>query len=636
MPAPLRVLLIKDSGEETELLLRELRRGGYEPVWTRVETGVALEAALGDAPWDVILSDYALPRLNVLVALRIIRDTGHDLPVLVVADTIDEAHTVAALRAGAHDVISTRRLARLLPALERELREARERRSRHRVEWALKERETRYRHLVETSPDAIVLTDMAGTILLCNEQATRLYSRSGRHTLVGRSARSLLAPEEVERAAVSYRQLLAEGSVHDLEYTLLRADGSPFPAEISASIVFDAQGQPSSLVCVIRDISARKVLEAQFLQSQKMEAVGRLAGGIAHDFNNLLTVISGYAEMLLDDLPPDATARGDIVQIRDAAERATVLTRQLLAFTRRQLLAAQTVDLNELVRGMERLLRRLLGTDVELRTQLAELPCLVHADPGQLEQVLLNLAINARDAMPDGGQLTIATTLVESANAPELPVGRSLVLLTIDDTGHGMDEETQRRIFEPFFTTKEPGKGTGLGLWTVNEIVRQSGGTIVVTSRPHHGTCFRIYLPLATEPANSSQAAEPERPANQRATTILVAEPDAAVRALIHRILSRQGHTLLEAEQCTSAVAAAVDHREAVQLLVTDLALPGGGGARLAVQLRRQIPDLRVIYLSGFAEHTVEQRRVPTDGTLLRKPFTPEGLLQSVADVLAN
>jgi PAS domain S-box-containing protein len=634
-------VVIEDSDDDTALLLRELRRGGYDLTWVRVETAEGLRAALAREPWDVVLSDYSLPQFNAPAALEIVREGGYDLPFIIISGTIDETNAVTALKAGAHDFLTKGRLSRLLPALERELREARERRARRLAERALQESEARYRHLVETSPDAIVLTDMVGTIMLCNQQAARLFSDAPASTLVGVSAATLIDLADYDRAALRYRQLLEEGSVHNLEFNLLRDDGSGFPAEISVSVVVDAEGRPTNLVAVIRDVTARKALEAQFMQAQKMEAVGRLAGGIAHDFNNLLTVIAGYAEMLLGDLEPEAPPRGDIEQIRDAAERATVLTRQLLAFTRRQIVTVQAIDLNELMRGMGRLLRRVLGPDIELISKLAEAPCVVRADAGQLEQVILNLAINARDAMPEGGRLTIETALVEldpafvEQNRAFAP-GR-YVLLTVTDTGHGMDRETQRHIFEPFFTTKEPEKGTGLGLSTVYGIVRQSGGMIWVHSEPDRGAAFNIYIPNAAESAAAPSLRASAAPARQRAATILLAEHDAAVRALVRRILERQGHTLLEAEQFATALALVDGQAGAIDLLITDLALPGGSGLTLAEQLRRLRPELRVLFMSGHAEHAALRRSPPDAGmALLQKPFTPEALLQAVAKELGG
>jgi two-component system cell cycle sensor histidine kinase/response regulator CckA len=639
MPAPLRVVVIEDSDDDTLLLLRELRRGGYDLTWERVENAAALQDALTTSAWDVVISDYSLPQFDALAALEIVTGGGYDLPFIIISGTIDETKAVSALKAGAHDFLTKGHLSRLLPALERELREARERSARRQAERALLESEARYRHLVETSPDAIVLTDMHGTIMLSNQQAQRLYADEQATALTGVSAASLIDPTDYARAAQTYRQLLADGSVHNQEFNLLRANGRSFPAEISVSVVADAEGRPTNLVSVVRDVTARKALESQFLQAQKMEAVGRLAGGIAHDFNNLLTVIAGYAEVLLEDLDDELAHRDDIEQIRDAAERATMLTRQLLAFTRRQSVAVQALDLNQLVRGMERLLHRLIGPDIELQSNLAPTACVVRADAGQLEQVILNLAINARDAMPEGGRLTIETAQVDLGESfveqnRAFAAGR-YVLLTVSDTGHGMDRETQSHIFEPFFTTKAPEKGTGLGLSTVYGIVRQSGGMIWVYSEPDQGATFRIYIPRVSEAAEVPSLGERSTSVAQRPATIVVAEHDLAVRALIRRILERQNHTLLEADQHSAALNLVQDSSEPIDLLITDIALPGGSGVALAERARELRPDLRILYMSGHAEHPALGRRVPGDPVaLLQKPFSPEALLQAVAKEL--
>jgi CheY-like chemotaxis protein len=379
--------------------------------------------------------------------------------------------------------------------------------------------------------------------------------------------------------------------------------------------------------------------EDQLRQAQKMEAVGQLAGGVAHDFNNLLTVITGYTDLLMNDLPAGAPALVELEEIRQAAERASWLTRQLLAFSRRQILAPQVLDLNVLIGNFEQMLRRLIGEDVTLQTQLAPALARIKADPGQIEQVIMNLVVNARDAMPRGGHLTIETDTVlldESypIKAAEMPLGR-YVLLAVSDTGCGMDAEVQKRIFEPFFTTKEVGKGTGLGLSTVYGIVKQSHGFVWVYSEPGRGTTFKIYLPTVDEDV---QAAKRESRSAQQRTgveTILLVEDSEPLRALAKKVLELSGYTVLAAGNLDEALKIAEARNWMVHLLLTDVIMPGGSGPDVADRLSERCQDLKILYMSGYTGAAMAHQGILEAGIpLLQKPFTPEVLRQKVREVL--
>src|SRR6184192_1241387 len=361
-----------------------------------------------------------------------------------------------------------------------------------------------------------------------------------------------------------------------------------------------------------------------------MEAVGRLAGGIAHDFNNLLTVITSYGDLLLEDLAPGDSRRDDVDQIRKAAEGAAALTRQLLAFSRQQVLEPKVVDLRAVLAGTEKLLRRLIGADVHLATSLAPDLGAVKADPGQLEQIIINLAVNARDAMPGGGRLTI-----EAANmVVEARPGR-YVMLAVSDTGIGMDEQTKARIFEPFFTTKEPGKGTGLGLATVYGIVKQSGGFIWVYSEPGRGTSFKVYLPRVEEPAEPAAAPTATVEPLRGTETVLVVEDAASVRMVTRQVLERYGYAVLEAPNGETALRLAAKHHGRIHLLLTDVVMPGLSGRQLAEQLAQLRPDMKVLYASGYADQAIVHHGILESGiAYLQKPFTPETLARSVRQVL--
>jgi signal transduction histidine kinase len=385
---------------------------------------------------------------------------------------------------------------------------------------------------------------------------------------------------------------------------------------------------------------ALRQTEAQLRQSQKMEAIGRLAGGVAHDFNNLLTVIRGYSDLILTRLNPTDPLRKDVEEVKKAADRAASLTAQLLAFSRRQFVAPKLVDLNVLVSGMEAMLRRLIGEDlIQLCTVLDPNVGMVKADPGQIEQVIMNLAVNAHDAMPTGGTLTIETRSVQIVDQP----GRdfqsvdpgSYVMLAVKDTGCGMDEETQSHLFEPFFTTKEKGKGTGLGLSTVYGIVKQCGGHISVESRPGHGATFRILFPRADETANATEAGAGAAGESRGKETVLLVEDEPGVRGLVHNTLKLHGYTVLEARHGIEALLTGAKHMGPIHLLLTDVVMPQMSGPEVAERLAAVRPGLKVLYMSGYPDHPIfSQTGVTAHAAFLPKPFTPNALAQKVREVL--
>jgi nitrogen-specific signal transduction histidine kinase len=410
---------------------------------------------------------------------------------------------------------------------------------------------------------------------------------------------------------------------------------------VNASVVEDASGRPQYLLMYLRDITERKSLEDQLRLAQKMEAVGQLAGGIAHDFNNLLTAILGSTELLLASTDTDDPRRDDVQEIGRAAHRASGLVRQLLAFSRKQVMQPRLVNLNAIVREMGGMLRRLVGERITLRLDLDPALGDLTADPGQLEQVIANLGVNARDAMPDGGILTIATANVSrvgltGVSDDGIPAG-PLVVLIVKDTGIGMDEHVLAHLFEPFFTTKELGRGTGLGLATVYGIVRQSGGQIQVSSRLGEGSTFTVYFPRIDDPAGARQAVPgvPE-PAPGGTETVLVVEDEEAVRHLICRVLRAKGYRVLDAPNAESALLVAGATAAPIDLLVTDMVMPGMGGTTLAAELVAVRPAMRVLFITGYAPEAVERRgRLPEDAGLLEKPFSADQLARRVREILA-
>ena len=637
MGVPLRLLLVEDSENDALLLVRELTRAGFEPVVERVETAVAMQAALDRQGWDIVLGDYSMPQFGGAAALALLREGGLDVPFIIVSGTIGEERAVAAMKAGASDYVPKDKLKRLVPVIERELREAAGRRERRRAEAALREAEAGYSTLVEQAPVGIYRSNPAGRFLSANRALARILGYDSPAELLGLDMTRDVYADPAERQRLLDRDSYTEREYDEVEATWKRKDGRRLTVQLSVRAVRDGSGGVEYYETFVRDVTEQRRLEGQLLQAQKMEAVGRLAGGVAHDFNNLLTVILSYSDLLLEDLPPEIPDRADVAEIRKAAVAASSLTRQLLAFSRQQVLEPRVLDVNTVVASTEKLLTRLLGEDVSLTTTLAAALGAVKVDPGQLEQIIMNLAVNARDAMPRGGRLSIETANVEmdESYVHGHPLARPghYVMLAVSDTGTGMDAATQARIFEPFFTTKEAGKGTGLGLATVYGIVRQSSGFIWVYSEPGHGTSFKIYLPRVDEPVSPAGAPAPQVVGGSE--TVLVVEDVAAVRAVTRQMLERQGYCVLEAANGATALSLARQHHSAIHLLVTDVVMPEVSGRELADQLVQLRPDMKVLFMSGYTDDAVVRHGILQEGiAYLQKPFTPDTLARKVRAVL--
>jgi two-component system cell cycle sensor histidine kinase/response regulator CckA len=515
MTTPLRVLIVEDSAADALLTVRELRRAGHELTFERVEEADDMRRALDTGNFDLVISDWSMPRFSALEAIEVVMESDPRVPIIVVSGTIGEETAVEALQAGAADFIVKGKLTRLLPAVQRCLRE------------------------------------------------------SAAHRQAAEALRST---------------------------------------------------------------------EEQLRQAQKLEAIGALAGGIAHDFNNMLSVILSYAGLVLDAVQPDDAIREDIVEIRRAAEKASELTRQLLAFSRKQMLQPRILDLNRVVTGLEKMLRRLLGEDVELSLLTTSKIGKVFADPGQVEQVIMNLVINARDAMPRGGKVAIETgdVQLDAAYARQHVdvASGSYVMLAVTDTGSGMDRATQARVFEPFFTTKEQGKGTGLGLSTVFGIVKQSEGHIWVYSEVGRGTTFKVYLPWR----EGEDETESDSPAPATVTgneTVLLVEDEEQVRVLVRTILRRAGYNVLEAQNGGEALLVCEQFESKIHLMISDVVMPRMSGREVADRLARVRPDMKVLFVSGYTHNAIVHHGVLDAGIhFLQKPITPDALLRKVREVL--
>ena len=490
--------------------------------------------------------------------------------------------------------------------------------------------------LVACAPVGVATVDRQLRFVLVNEAMAALSGRP-HDTLPGN------APADVEPAMGELLEPIlaavidAESPVLNRRLAMLAGDGAKRHWIVTAFPVRDAIGAVSGAGVIVVDVTAHEELEARYLQAQKMDAVGRLAGGVAHDFNNLLTVILSYSVMAIDTLPRGSTLRGDLEEIRDAGERAAGLTKQLLAFSRNSVLQPRVVNVNDVAERMERMLRRLLGEDIRLELALAADLARVHADPGQLEQVIMNLAVNSRDAMPEGGRLVIETgnVLLPTVRAAGFGTGATeYVMLTVRDEGVGMSLEVQSHLFEPFFTTKEPGQGTGLGLATVYGIVTQSGGEIHVTSSPGAGTTVTIYLPRATDDAVVA-AGNAARAAGGGSETVLLVEDDAALQALGMRVLRRAGYNVLGAATPEAALEIGRRYDGEIDLLLTDIVMPGMNGGTVADELAKLRPGLHTLYMSGYPDEEIVRRGVVADGSaFIQKPFTPAELARRVREAL--
>jgi two-component system, cell cycle sensor histidine kinase and response regulator CckA len=506
------------------------------------------------------------------------------------------------------------------------------------AEEEVRRSEQRYRLLFDSNPQPMWVFDLETLRFLeINEAAVHHYGYS-REEFLSMTIKDIRPPEDIP-ALVQTLAAPVAGLEKAGAWKHRKKDGSIIAVEI-ASHQLTFAGRSAELV-LVNDITERKQLEEQLRQSQKMEAVGQLAGGIAHDFNNLLTVINGYSDLTLKRLPAEDPLRLNLEEIRKAGERAASLTRQLLAFSRKQVLQPKVLDLNVVVRETEKLLRRLIGEDIELRAALEPRLGSVKADPGQIEQVLMNLAVNARDAMPRGGKLTIGTEnayLDEGYVAHHIAVapGR-YVMLSVSDTGTGMDEQTQARIFEPFFTTKEAGKGTGLGLSTVYGIVKQSGGHLWVYSEVGRGTTFKVYLPRVDEGAREYGQAPGPVEGLQGTETILLAEDDELVRNMTRIILSDYGYRVLAASNGEAAISICERAEGPIHLLLTDVVMPGMSGRELADRIALLRPGVKVLFMSGYTEDAIVHHGVLDEGVnFLQKPFTPDDLARRVKEVLGS
>jgi two-component system cell cycle sensor histidine kinase/response regulator CckA len=638
MGTPLRLLILEDNPSDAEMVMYLLRRAGYDLVAERVETEEEFRRHLQPAP-DIVIADFSLPGFDALSAIKIVQDIPQDIPFILVTGTIGEEAAVEMLRAGAGDYLIKGQLTRLASVVDREIREAENRRVLRQAESDRNGLLARLNLQIERLPLAYLLTGPDLRYTRWNPAAERMFGYSEAEAL-GCHPFDIIVPPQSRAQVGGFLDLLKAGEMnaHGVCENVTQ-DGRAVICEWYNTPLMDEDGAFLGLISLAQDITERKDLEEQLRQAQKMEAFGQLAGGVAHDFNNLLTIILGYSEMTINTLLPDDQNRGRVEAIHNAGERAALLTQQLLAFSRKQVVKPQVVDLNAVVAGTQMMLGRLIGEDVTLTTVAAPGLERVKVDPGQVGQVLMNLVMNARDAMPRGGRITIETANVDLEESyvqshAGVKAGR-YVLLAVSDDGCGMTEEVQRHIFEPFFTTKDIGMGTGLGLATVFGIVKQSGGHVWAYSEAGVGTTFKVYLPSVSEVISPVRTQADLAPVPPGSETILLVEDETAVREITGLTLKAMGYTLLEAANGEEAIRLCKQRSEPIHLLVSDVVMPGIGGRQLAERLTTLHPEMRVLFVSGYTDDAVVRHGVlQAEVAFLQKPYSMAALSHKVRAVL--
>lgn len=628
MTIPIRVLLVEDSEDDSYLMLEALRWENFEPHSQRVETALEMKTALSASEWDIVLCDYTLPRFSALAALQLLRETGSGLPLIIVSGTVSEGIAVDAMKSGAADYIMKDRLSRLGTSVGQALEQSASKKERNRIQAELIEEKTLFNGLIDTVPDQIYFKDRASRFIRINEMMARRFGLDSPVDAVGKSDSNFFSAEHALQAWTDEEAVVRTGNpIVDFEEKETWPDGRITWVSSTKVPLRDKAGNITGLVGISRDITLRKQLEEQLRQSQKMEAVGQLSGGVAHDFNNLLTVIKGYIGILRARGQVTPGMIDSIQQIDQAADRASGLTKQLLMFSRQQAMEQANYNLNGLVANFVRMLNRLLSENIELTVNLASQPLMIRADEGMIEQILLNLLINARDAMPNGGRITVTTELVvlDEAAARKFVRARAgaFVCLTIADSGTGIAPEILLRIFDPFFTTKEIGKGTGLGLATVYSIMQQHDGWIVVESQINVGTRFRAYFPQQNMVAIPLGVTKMPTEVPSGHEGILLVEDDRDVREIARAALSGLGYRIFSAANGPLALQAWQAHKPTIELLLTDLIMPDGvTGRELAVRLRDDDPHLPIVYMSGYSNELARGEFELKEGiNYLCKPF---------------
>ncbi len=636
----LHVLIVEDCEDDMLLILRELRRSGYTITYVRVDTADAMQAALDQQPWDIVIADYSLPAFSAPEALKVLQRQKVDLPFIIVSGTIGEDIAVAAMKAGAHDYLIKGNLTRLVPAVERELREAEERQKRYLAEQALQQAAQRIYEqaaLLDISTDAIYVRDLENKILFWNKGAERLYGWLAVEVLGCDAAELLHKSQDLQQFHEIQTTLFQDGKWQG-ELQHVTKNGSDIIVESRWTLVRDEGGHPKSILTVSTDITQKKQLEAQFLRAQRLESLGTLASGIAHDFNNILTPILAVAQLLPLKFPHiDESSKQLLTILEGSAKRGADLVKQILSFTRGVEGSRTIVQVRHLLSDVVQVARRTFPKSISTQTDIVPDLWMVFADATQLHQVLMNLIVNARDAMPDGGSLNIsALNLWIDQSYAHIHVDAKVgpyILITIVDTGTGISPEIMDRIFDPFFTTKELGKGTGLGLSTVMGIVKSHGGFVTVCSELGKGSTFKVYLP-SNQVTETEAADEAELP-NGNGELILVVDDEVTICEITKTTLLSHNYRVLTATDGVEALALYVQHKHDISVVLIDLMMPGIDGSTTILTVQRMNSLSKIIAMSGLMINgaTAQNKSLGIQG-FLPKPFTAQALLSTLQAVI--
>ena len=629
----MHILLLEDNLCDRQLLEKTLMNEGLVCQITHAKSKEEFQAALEQAKYDLIISDFTLPAYSGIAALTASRELQPDTPFIFVSETIGEEQAVESLKSGAADYVLKERLNGLGQAVRRALREAKERKERHRAAEQVRVQSS----ALEAVANGIILTDPAGKILFANKAFCAMTGYA-LEEILGKTPGFLNSGKHDADFFRALWNTILTGRVWQGELINQRKDGTFYNEEMTITPIQGTNGGISHFIAVKQDITKRKQFKEQLHQARKMEAIGQLAGGIAHDFNNLLTVIHGNVQLvLMDESQLKEENRQCLKQVIDATERAGNLTRQLLAFGRKQVIQFQPLNLNDVIGNFTKMLKRVIGEHVVLQCCYAEDLPSVDADIGMIEQILINLIVNARDAMPQGGSIVITTEAISIDASrvdshPEAQPGE-FVCITVGDTGTGIYPEYLPRIFEPFFTTKEAGKGTGLGLATVYGIVKQHQGWIEVSSQLGSGTTFKIFLPAGAPGVKQKLVPQMKASPAVGHEKILLVEDDADVRMVARDVLEASGYQIWEASNGLEALNVWKTNASQIDLLLTDVIMPGGlNGRELSDRLRRERPGLKVILMTGYSPDLMV--KIQPQSHILTKPFSMEGLTETVRNCL--
>jgi PAS domain S-box-containing protein len=641
MKSSIHILHLEDNPTDAKLIQSTLESEGIACTTTRVETEDDFVAALEHGGIDLVLSDFSMPAFDGLSATKIVHNKCPTIPIILVSGTLGEHRAIDSLKGGATDYVLKGHLSRLAPAVRRALDQAEERAANLRTEAALQVSEQRLRIVFNESPLGLALVAEDGHPVLTNAALQKMLGYTGEE-LSQMHFKDFSHPDDCSKDLALYQELVHGGrESYQLEKRYLRKDGQVVWARLSASLAQQGTGDVHFAIEMIEDITENRRLQEQFIEAQKMEVIGHLSSGVAHDFNNVLAVIMGYSDLTLQQLGPDSSFTGHLETIRAAAVRAAGLTRQLMIFCRKQTVQPLVLDLNEVVDDTDKMLRRLIDENIEMTIVAGKQIGHIKADSGYVGQVLMNLVVNARDAMPKGGQLTIATdnATLDRDYAREHPgaIPGKYVMFSVSDTGTGMTDEVKAHLYEAFFTTKPKGKGTGLGLATCQTIVKQSQGHIELVSELGKGTTFKVYFPRVDQPLDEgTRRFHKKGPLPRGTETLLVVEDEPSVRHLAQTLLETQGYVVLTAPNGQDALHVARDHKGSpIRLVITDVIMPLMGGMVMAEWLKATYPELKILFTSGYTDEAITGSVTQQSGIeFLAKPYTPAILIHKVRELL--